>query len=166
MTVEVLKTATEELSFRPTDAQIRAKSQFWQRFSENPICDASQIDLPSVLQLVNDSRMNRWWSMSGFQAWFCNQGEWRELMETTAYKALQKLDEIISMPSEGKIVGAQVNAIKLLFEAGRKMPPRQAPKQEYLDGKVAGMSSIQLKEFLHKNRAILLPLLQDTEEPK
>src|SRR5690606_18470701 len=93
---------SEEL-FRPTDAHIRAKSQLWARFAENPICDPSEVNLAIASQYVNDRRLPRWWSQPGFQDWFLNRGEWRELLETTAYRALQKLNEIITLPTEPKV---------------------------------------------------------------
>lgn len=157
---------SEEL-FKPVDPMIRAKSQFWTRFSENPVSDVQSINMAVVSTFVSDSRLEKWWNIPGFQDWFLNQLEWRELLETTAYKSLRKLDEIISLPSEPKVVSAQVQAIKLLFEAGRKMPPKNPPKTEFLDASIGEMKLDQLKEFFRKNSAILLPLLLNpgTDEP-
>jgi hypothetical protein len=161
--VDSIKQMNEE-SFRPVDAHIRAKSQFWARFSENPICDAADISLAVVTRFVPDSRLPRWWTIPGFSAWFTNANEWRELMESTAYKALLKLDEIISMATEPKLAGPQVQAIKLLFEAGRKMPPKSAPQVKMLDEGVNKMDMEQLKAFIQKNAAVLRPLLAEDGE--
>lgn len=139
----------DDLLFKPSDAQIRAKSAFWSRFYDNPICDPQSLTLTVASQFVGDSRIERWWSTPGFREWFSNTNEFRERLEMLAYKSLTRLEQIIDSPTTNP--NAQVNAIKLLMEMGRKLPRLQQDTEKYADEKIAKMSKAELEEYIRRN---------------
>lgn len=153
-TSEVVDIVTSELTFLPSQEQQKAKSAFWSRFNENPLCDPSQVSLSIALQFVNDSRLTRWWSLMGFREWFCNHNEFRDRLEYLSHKILDSLERIIEAPFSEANAGAKVNAAKLIMEAAKKMPSKQS-KEVFMDERVSQMDKKQLQEFIRKQMATL-----------
>lgn len=144
---EIVDIVTSELTYMPTDGQRRAKSAFWQRFNENPLCDPSDVSLSVVLKFVQDTRIEKWWGSVGFREWFQNHNEFRDRLEYLSHKILDSLEMVLDDPKAQ--ANAKVNAAKLILEASRKLP-RQAAKVEFLDSQVASMDKKQLQEFINK----------------
>lgn len=155
---EIVDIVTSELTFLPTDGQKRAKSAFWSRFNENPLCDPTEVSLSIVGQFINDGRVEKWWSQVGFREWFTNNNEFRDRLEYLSHKILDSLEYVLDDPKAQ--ANAKVNAAKLILEASRKLP-RQAPKVEYLDEQVASMNKKELEEFIAKKMKQPLGLLSN-----
>lgn len=150
---EVISLGASELTYLPTPDQRKAKSAFWARFNENPICEPSDISLTTAERLAGDRRLSRWWSQEGFKEWFRNQDEFRQRLEYLVNLSLDSLEYVLADPKAQS--SAKVNAAKLLMEVARKMPPKHAV-EKYLDEKIAEMDRKQLEDFISK-RAKLLP---------
>lgn len=158
---EVIDLATTELTYLPSAEQRRAKSSFWSRFNDNPICDPSEISLAIALRFVADGRLSRWWSQDGFKEWFRNGEEFRHRVEYLAHLALDALENVLIDPkAQGS---ARVNAAKLLMEVARKMPARGAV-EKYLDEKIAEMDKKQLEEFISKRTKLLRTATEPTTD--
>ena len=145
--VDVVDIVTSELTYLPSIDQKKAKSAFWSRFQDNPLCDPSQVSLAIALQFVNESRLERWWKIVGFREWFCNQNEFRDRMEYLSNKILDSLEYILDDPKAN--ANAKVSAAKLIMEAAKKMPTKNT-KEAFLDEKVSQMDKKELQEFIKK----------------
>lgn len=150
---EILEIATSELTYLPTPEQRKAKSAFWARFNENPICDPSQISLSIALRFAGDNRISRWWPQTGFREWFQNSDEFRQRLEYLANLALDSIEHILADPRAQ--ASAKVTAAKLVMEVARKMPPKHQA-EKYADEKIGEMDRKQLEEFISR-RISLLP---------
>ena len=154
---EIIDIAATELTYLPSPEQRKAKSAFWARWSENPLCEPQDISLALAARFTgSDRRLDRWWSQPGFREWFINQDEFRQRLEYLANLALDQAEEILAAPMEIKgIAGAKVNAMKLILEAARKMPSRREV-DKYLDEKIASMNKTELEEFIRKQSRKLI----------
>lgn len=150
--VEIIGLAADELTYIPTPEQRKAKSAFWTRFHENPLCEPADISLSLALQLAGDGRLSRWWSDPGFSEWFRNADEFRQRLEYLANLSLDTLEYVLVDPKAQS--SAKVNAAKLLMEAARKMPSKGAV-EKYLDEKIAEMDRKQLEEYISKKTRLL-----------
>lgn len=158
--IEVIDLAVTELTYLPTPEQRKAKSAFWARFHENPICDPQDISINVALKIGGDGRLSKWWSEPGFKEWFRNADEFRQRLEYLVNLSLDTLEHVLVDPkAQGS---AKVNAAKLLMEVARKMPPKGATER-YLDEKVGEMDKRQLEDFISK-RTKLLPIRTLTED--
>lgn len=160
--VEVIDLAVNELTYLPSPEQRKAKSGFWARFHENPLCDAQDITLAMALKVGGDGRVSRWWSEPGFRDWFRNADEFRQRLEYLVNLSLDTLEHVLVDPkAQGS---AKVNAAKLLMEVARKMPPK-GTTERYLDEKIAEMDRKQLEEYISKKTKLLpVPAVQDLTE--
>ncbi len=150
--IEAFEIVASELTYMPSPEQRKAKSAFWARFNDNPICDPQDISLAIALQFANDERLSRWWSQSGFKEWFRNRDEFRQRVEYLVHQALDSLEYVLVDPKAQ--ASAKVNAAKLLMEVARKMPQKQVAEQ-YLDEKIGQMSKQQLQEYIRKSTKLL-----------
>lgn len=157
---QVLELATSELTYLPTPEQRKAKSGFWAKWQENPLCDPADISLALALRFGGDTRLSRWWGQEGFADWFRNADEFRQRIEYLANLSLDSLEFVLVDPKAQS--SAKVNAAKLLMELARKMPSRAAV-EKYMDEKIAEMDKKQLEEYISK-RARILPMPPSTEE--
>lgn len=156
---ETLETIADELTYLPTPEQRKAKSAFYARFNDNPICDPEDISLSIAQQFCPDYRLPKWWKLEGFPAWFRNKDEFRQRMEYLAQLALDSLESILADPkAQGS---AKVNAAKLIMEVARKMPQKSLQEQ-FLDEKVSQMTKPQLEQYIKKNLRLLGEVAPDT----
>ena len=157
--VETLIEVISDITYLPSPEQRRAKSSFWTRFSDNPLCDPSDISLSVIDRVLGDSRLGRWWKVPGFPDWFRNQEEFRERVEGLIHVALDTLEQVMFDPKAQ--ASAKVNAAKLLMEVGRKMPPKSV-REIYVDEKISRMDRKELEEYIRRNT----PKLVSSEEEK
>lgn len=166
--VKLVEEGMAELSFLPVPAHRIVKSAFWASLAENPIIDPlhDKITLALALRITGDARLNRWWSLPGFQEWFSNKDEFRQRVEYLANLALDVAEEILL--DRDAHPNARVNMTKLVIEAANKLPARTSAKDDskYLDAKVATMSREQLEEFIKKQTKALLPSIHSEELPE
>lgn len=154
-TVGIIEVLASDLTFIPNPEQRKVKAAFWTRFAENPLCEPADIQMGDIQRLVGDSRLQRWWTLPGFKEWFRNQEEFREIVESAVYLALDKLREILSS-DDPKMASAQVNAAKLLLEVGRKMPQKQTVER-FADEKIGKMGKKELEAFVQKGLKFMPP---------
>lgn len=141
-----------DLIFRPTYEQVQVKAAFWAKFSENPLVDSQNIDLPTAQKFVNDPRLEKWWTHYGFKEWFLNEEEFVQRLQAIAFLALGTLEEVLSNPDANP--SARVNAAKLAFEAANKMPQKWQKGPQYLDTDIQKMDQAQLENFLRQKSLI------------
>lgn len=160
-TVEVLDIIVDELTYLPTPEQRKAKSAFWARFSDNPVCEPEDITSALAIRFSGDGRVNKWWNHEGFRSWFQNRDEFRQRMEYLANLAMDRLEEILTISARVPgMAGAQIAAGKLIMEVARKTPSKTAA-EKFLDESVSKMSKLELEEFIRK-RLTLLPTTPST----
>ena len=152
---QIIEVLASDLTYIPNNEQRRTKSAFWSRFMDNPICDPSQITLAIALKFVSHSALERWWKQPGFQDWFKNKEEFRERIEHLVHLGMDALEQIL-MSDDPKSASAKVNAVKLLMEIGRKMPPKQQA-EKFLDQSIASMGKQELEEYIKKSAPVLIP---------
>lgn len=141
---EILEIAASEMTYLPSPEQRRAKSAFWTRFNDNPICAPADISLPLALRYINDERLTRWWPQAGFADWFRNADEFRQRIEYLVHLSLDTLENVLV--DQAAQASAKVNAAKLLMEVAQKMPKRAVT--EMLDDAIAKMDRKQLEEYV------------------
>lgn len=151
--IEILDIAVSELTYLPSPQERRAKSAFWARFAENPLCEPSAISASLAARFAGENRVLKWWSEPGFSDWFRNQDEFRQRIEYLAHLGLDTLEQILIDPNP-KSASARVNAVKLLMEVAKKMPPRNQTAK-YMDEAIAAMTREQLQEFIKKNNRLI-----------
>lgn len=137
----------EDIVFKPNHDQVLVKSQFWTKFSSNPLVAAEDVGLETAQKFVNDPRLARWWYHSGFREWFLNEEEFAQKILALAYMALGSLEDVLTDPDGNP--SAKVNAAKLAFEVANKMPQRWQ-KTVYLDDQIHKMDKQQLEQFIRQ----------------
>lgn len=149
---DTLEIVADELTYLPSPEQRKAKSAFWAKFNDNPLCDPEDISLAISKQFCSDRRLDNWWKFEGFKEWFRNKDEFRQRMEYLAQLSLDALESILADPkAQGS---AKVNAAKLIMEVSRKMPQKSLQEQ-FLDEKVSQMTKPQLEQYIKKNIRLL-----------
>lgn len=159
--VAVLDLAVSELTFLPSPEQRKAKSAFWARFQENPLCEPSEISLAVATRFCGDGRLSRWWGQEGFRDWFRNSDEFRQRLEYLVNLSLDSIEYVLTDPKAQS--SAKVNAAKLLMEVARKMPPKGATTV-YLDENISKMSKKELEEFITKKTRLLPQSIPSTDD--
>lgn len=144
-----------EIVFAPDAAQRQAKAAFWVSLREAPLADPDSITLALALDVVRDTRLNKWWRIPGFKEWFANNDEWRQRIEYLTALALDSAEDILLDPNP-KSAGAKVRLIEVLARLANKEPAR-AKEVKYLDKAVQDMDVNQLEAFLEKNGLKVLP---------
>lgn len=137
----------EDIVFLPSPAQRKTKAAFWTVLNDNPIADKDHITMASVVHVTGDTRVHKWWGQEGFQEWFCNKDEFRQRLEYLAHLALDTVEEVL-LDGEAN-ANARMNAAKLMLEAARKMPDKNA-KEQYLDESIHKMSKKELESYIKK----------------
>jgi hypothetical protein len=158
--VEILANVASELTYLPIPEQRKAKSAFYARFNDNPVCEPQDITQALAAKLAGDNRINKWWAQEGFKEWFRNRDEFRQRMEYLTNLAIDRLEAILIDPKSNS--AAQVSAAKLIMEVAKKMPSKQAVEQ-YLDEKIAQMNRQQLEEYISKSVKLLRPVSTETD---
>lgn len=160
-TAEKLDLAVNEITYLPGPEQRKAKSAFWTKFNDNPICDPEDVSLAVAIRFSGDGRLSRWWSTPGFRDWFQNKDEFRQRIEYLVNLSLDSIEDILLDPKAQ--TSARVNAAKLLMEVARKTPSK-AQAEKYLDEKVAQMDRKQLEEYIQIRAAKLEPSMPTITE--
>lgn len=141
--------ASTELVFVPSPLQRKAKASYWSVVSSNPLLDTDrELTLAQIQQVVNDARLDKWWSEPGFKDWFANKDEFRQKLEYLCMLAQDTAEEIL-ISEDPRSVNAKVSLIKVLLEAGGKVAPRQK-EVKYLDEQINKMDIKQIEEVLKK----------------
>lgn len=152
--IEVMDKIASELTYHPESSQRRAKSAFWARFSEAPLCEPEDISLAIALKFSGDNRVSRWWAQDGFKEWFKNRDEFRQRMEYLAQLALDCLEGILV--DDGAQTSARVNAAKLIMEVARKTPSK-ATQEKFLDAQIASMDKKEVDAYIQKRIGLAPP---------
>lgn len=156
----ILDQAIDVVSFKPTDAQQRAKSNFWSFFASGEALPPVTVDLALASQYAGDRRIAEWWSLQGFPEWFSNKDEFRQKVE---FMAGIVLDEFFSMVrSPDTQATAKVAAGKIILEAARKLGNKPAAEETQVSDKIAKMSKEELEEFIRSRMTKLLPEEDET----
>lgn len=159
--IEVLDYVASELTFLPSYEQRKAKSAFWARFNENPMCEPADISLAMASRFTGDNRVSKWWNQDGFRDWFINRDEFRQRLEHLANLTLDMFEEILS--DRKASAGARVSAGKVVMEVARKMPPRHST-EKFMDEKIGEMDRKQLEEFISRRISLLPAKQEDTDQ--
>jgi hypothetical protein len=115
-----------------------------------------------AFELTQDSRLKKWATLPGFESWLSNRLEYREKLTSLIDKAMEKADEILSSKSE-RAYAAQVSLIKIMLEAGGKMPKGKADAAADPNVAVAAMSEEELDKLL-KTAGYVKPTLANIEK--
>lgn len=134
-------------SFRANSEQRRLKARFWIVYNENPLIDIRDITATDISKIVQDHRVQHWFSVPGFKSWFLNTMESRERLEYLFDLALDTAEEIL-LDTDPKTASAKVNMIKVVAELASKYPKHQ--EQKFADASIANMSKEQLDDFLQR----------------
>jgi hypothetical protein len=155
--------ATDVVSFSPTAAQRRAKSNFWSFFASCEALPPDQVDLLIATKYAGDKRISEWWALEGFADWFANKDEFRQRVEFLADLALDELYHLIRDPETQAT--AKVAAIRMIMDVGKKVS-QKAPTEESVAGeKIASMDKKQLEEYI-KSRLTRLSIETEDEQPQ
>lgn len=142
-----------DLTYIPSDDERRVKASFWKRFTDTPICNPNAITLAAAQSLLNDSRLDRWWSKPGFKEWFANQEEWRERAEYIAQLALGVFENLLTDPATQAATkyAAARDALKL---TGKFQPTG--------DGKSTDeMTPAELRHLIRQNSDLIKQILSE-----
>lgn len=151
--------AADVVSFSPTEAQRRAKSNFWSFFASGEALPPTQVDLALATKYAGDKRITEWWSLEGFADWFSNKDEFRQRVEFLADLALDELYHLIRDPETQAT--AKVAAIRMIMDVGKKVAQKAPTEESAVGEKIASMDKKQLEEYI-KSRLTKLSI--DTED--
>lgn len=149
---EVLQNRADT-SFQPTDAQKRAKSQFWSRLEAQAIQVPPVPDHAIAARLVDDTaNLAKWWPQAGFASWFWNRNEFQESLDFAAIVGLEVL--VRGLQSAQTPFGQKVPAIKLIMELQGRIG-KSADDSGMLDERIARMSKTELEEYIGKSMKLV-----------
>lgn len=158
-----LSKAADVVSFSPSEAQRRAKSNFWSYFASGEALPPTHVDLAIATKYAGDKRIGDWWQLEGFAEWFANKDEFRQRVEFLADLALDELYQLIRNP--GTQATAKVAAIRMIMDVGKKVA-QKAPNEESAAGeKIASMDKKQLEEYI-KSKLTRLSLDNEDDQPQ
>ncbi len=148
--------AAVHLQFRPSEAQVKAKTAFWSYFlSEASLYPPEDVDGAVAAKFASDRRVEQWWSTPEFREWFLNRDEFRQQVEFLASLALTELQQIIT--DESASSAARVTAIKLVMDLANKMPKKVEARELTPEEKlISEMSKEKLQEFIKTNTVKLI----------
>lgn len=144
-TYDKISEIAEDLIFVPSPAQRNVKTVFWVRYNEMGL--DSDITQAMAKQITNNSSLDKWWRMPGFENWFKNKDEHRERLEYLYSLALDAAEEILLNPDAQ--ASAKVNMIKAIGELANKFPNKYE-KAKFADEDINKMSEAELKLYLNK----------------
>lgn len=155
--------AADVVSFSPTEAQRRAKSNFWSFFASGEALPPTQVDLATATKYAGDKRVSEWWSLEGFADWFANRDEFRQRVEFLADLALDELYKLIK-DSETQAT-AKVAAIRMIMDVGKKISQKAPTEESVVGEKIASMDKKELEEYI-KSRLSKLSIEPENEQPQ
>lgn len=151
----------EELTLTISPAQREAKAAFWVVAADTPMVDPAEITLAAAQQICPDTRLKHWWSIPGFQEWFCNQSEWRQRVEYLVNKGLDAIEEVLDDPEAAP--SARVKAFEVLARLSSKEPAR-VKEVRFADAAINEMSPEKLRAFIERQSAALIPATKGTPD--
>lgn len=158
-----LEKATDVVSFSPSEAQRRAKSNFWSFFASGEALPPTQIDLSIASKYAGDKRIAEWWTLEGFTDWFSNKDEFRQRVEFLADLALDELYQLLRNPNTQAT--AKVAAIRMIMDVGKKISQKAPTEDSVMGEKIASMDKKQLEDYI-KSRLSKLSLTDIDEQPQ
>lgn len=158
-----LEKAVDVVSFTPTEAQRRAKSNFWSFFASGEALPPTNVDLAIATKYAGDRRIGDWWQLEGFSEWFANKDEFRQRVELLADLALDELYQLIKSPNTQAT--AKVAAIRMIMDVGKKISQKASTEEAAVSEKIASMDKKQLEDYI-KSRLVKLSLDSEDEQPQ
>jgi hypothetical protein len=149
-----LNSLLTEVVFLPSPQMRQTKAVYWTSIAESNLYDKSTTTLAAALDVTNDSRLSKWWSVEGFSRWFCNKEEFRHRVEYLANLALDTIEEILLDSDEN--ANARMKAAQLMLTAAAKMPGNSDTSQlKMIDDRIQRMGKAELESFLKQNMNII-----------
>lgn len=150
---KILNRVRDVVSFQPTDAQKRARSNFWAEAELLGIDPQAEVQLSVALKYGGDRRISTWWEDDQFRDWFLNGKEFKQRADFLAHVALDELEGIIR--DRAGNTAARVAAIKTALEISGKSGKNAAQSQNMLDEKVSQMTQEELEKFIQSKLNVL-----------
>ena len=138
----------ESMDFVPSEVMMRAKARLLAAISDNPVYSLEDMSLDVAIEFTKERKLRQWWKQDGFQDWFKNKHEFRAEVEDLLNLGLKRMRTILNSESD-KLANAQVSVVKMLMEAGNKMPKQKETSRGF-DSNIDKMNSEQLEEFLKR----------------
>ncbi len=132
-----------EVEFEPTPDQEKYKVRVMSYLHDNPIYRTADLTYETCYRIVRHQRLASWWKQVGFEEWIQNRNEFREKAEYLLTLAMKRATTILQS-TDAKMVGAQVNMIKMVLELTNRMPKENKGK----DKEAPALDPGQLDEFL------------------
>jgi hypothetical protein len=146
--------------WKPTAPQRKLKARLYNILANNPMVRIESLTPSKVALLTGSEASKTWMQNPEFCAWLANKSHSKELLESGAEAAIERLIEIVEErdvgPAASVNAGAQVNAAKLLLEYSGLRPPSHRVI-EYKDKDVADMDEGELRQFIEAEAPKLLP---------
>lgn len=135
-------------SFRPTEAQVRAKAKYLSAVLQNPLEGASLEPLARAKKLTRSAALAGWWQRPGFKDWFLSGDTVGEQLQWLEHLALEAIQDLL-LNTDPKAQGARLSAAKLVAEmTGRLSKAPQASAEDKKRKAIDSMSREQLTELL------------------
>lgn len=150
------------VSFKPTESQRRARSNFWTAVEIEGLEFSSTADvtLPAALKYGQDRRLTGWWDDQQFRDWFSNGAEFKQRADLLSHLAMDELEELIRDRSAP--ASSRVQAIKMAMEISGKLGKAvQTPAGGMLDERVSTMDRTELEKFIQSKLIKLTPGTDD-----
>lgn len=152
---KILDQAVDVVAFQASDAQKRAKSNFWSFFASGDALPPTDVDLATASRYAGDRRISEWWTLQGFPEWFANKDEFRQKVEFMAGVVLDEFFSLIRSPDTQAT--AKVAAGKVILEAAKKLNNKPASEESQVSDQIAKMSKDELEAFIRNRMDKLLP---------
>jgi hypothetical protein len=157
---QAVSRAVDVVAFQPSDAQRRAKSNFWSFFAAGNALPPADVDLAMASKYAGDRRIEEWWKLEGFASWFSNKDEFRQKVEFMADVVLDEFFSMIRNP--GTQATAKVAAGKVILEAAKKLNQKAPSEDAQVSEKIAKMSKEELEAYI---RSRMDKLLDEEDSP-
>lgn len=135
-------------SFKPTEAQVRAKAKYLSAMLQNPLAAGEGDALTRAKRVTKSAALAGWWKRPGFREWFLNESAVEERLEWLQELSLSAIESIL-LNEDPRAQGARLSAAKLVAEmtgrAGKQPQPTADDKRRKA---VDSMNKDELKQLL------------------
>lgn len=147
MSVDILNRIRDVVVFSPSEAQKRARSNFWTAAELDGIEPGQDVPLATALKYGQDKRITGWYTDQQFRDWFQNGTEFKQKADYLAQVALDELEQMIRDRTGS--ASARVQAMKITLEIAGKLGKQAGASQaSTMEDKIADMNRTELEAYI------------------
>lgn len=110
-----------------------------------------EINATKASQYAQNTSIQKWWNIPGFQEWFLEKDWDRLTAMSTAHLALSQITRVLK--DAGAAIPEKLAAAKVAREYYDRLVPQQ--EQKFQDEEIGQMDRSQLEQFIKKQTKLL-----------